>query len=218
LALWGMRAVGQLWGRLFCAILGGVAVTVLTVALGVYCSPSFPFVYTGRHESPTRAGIDDDSHVEGWVKLANGEVRQFREQIGSEGHMRFFLERSSAGKAGRPAQYATYLHLLRGSPTPCVQYYWRGGRVKIQHESLAAEGLQSYPTYKFKSIVWLGFIGDVLIWAVILYVVCSIPSQVRRYLRKRGGRCLRCGYQLRGLTESRCPECGREFDAAEATS
>ena len=27
-------------------------------------------------------------------------------------------------------------------------------------------------------------------------------------------RCKGCGYSLRGLTEPRCPECGREFDAA----
>jgi hypothetical protein len=25
-------------------------------------------------------------------------------------------------------------------------------------------------------------------------------------------RCLSCGYDLRNLTEHRCPECGREFD------
>ena len=27
--------------------------------------------------------------------------------------------------------------------------------------------------------------------------------------------CLHCGYDLRGLTEHRCPECGRQFDPGE---
>ena len=31
-------------------------------------------------------------------------------------------------------------------------------------------------------------------------------------------RCLTCDYDLRGLSENRCPECGREFDPADATT
>jgi len=31
-------------------------------------------------------------------------------------------------------------------------------------------------------------------------------------------RCLQCDYQLRGLTKSRCPECGRDFDPADLLS
>jgi len=31
-------------------------------------------------------------------------------------------------------------------------------------------------------------------------------------------RCLGCGYSLRGLTEPRCPECGRPFDPADPTT
>jgi hypothetical protein len=30
-----------------------------------------------------------------------------------------------------------------------------------------------------------------------------------------GARCVECGYSLRGLTSAKCPECGREFDAAD---
>ena len=33
-----------------------------------------------------------------------------------------------------------------------------------------------------------------------------------RQVRKRMPRCLRCGYDLRGQTTPRCPECGLEFD------
>src|SRR5216110_73209 len=29
------------------------------------------------------------------------------------------------------------------------------------------------------------------------------------------GSCWECGYSLRGLTEARCPECGRPFDPAD---
>ena len=30
--------------------------------------------------------------------------------------------------------------------------------------------------------------------------------------------CLECGYDLRGLPEARCPECGQPFDLADATT
>jgi hypothetical protein len=32
---------------------------------------------------------------------------------------------------------------------------------------------------------------------------------------RTGFRCRKCGYDLQGQTESRCPECGLEFDSAE---
>ena len=36
-------------------------------------------------------------------------------------------------------------------------------------------------------------------------------------LERAGFRCQRCGYDLRGQVEPRCPECGWEFDAADST-
>jgi len=35
--------------------------------------------------------------------------------------------------------------------------------------------------------------------------------EVRQERRRRRGLCVACGYNLRGLPEPRCPECGREF-------
>ncbi len=34
---------------------------------------------------------------------------------------------------------------------------------------------------------------------------------LRRRRRRKHGECIRCGYNLTGLTEPRCPECGRAF-------
>ena len=36
--------------------------------------------------------------------------------------------------------------------------------------------------------------------------------QYRRWRRRKMGLCTNCGYNLRGLTEPRCPECGKPFD------
>ena len=43
---------------------------------------------------------------------------------------------------------------------------------------------------------------------------CVLPLS-RRRKRKKLGLCLKCGYDLKGLTEPRCPECGTPFDMFE---
>lgn len=57
-------------------------------------------------------------------------------------------------------------------------------------------------------------------WAFWVYGVCVVlavfvvPRHVRHIRRRRRyltGRCINCGYNLTGLTEPRCPECGTAF-------
>jgi hypothetical protein len=43
------------------------------------------------------------------------------------------------------------------------------------------------------------------IWPAMAFV----HGPLRRWRRRRAGRCTRCGYPLTGLPEPRCPECGR---------
>jgi hypothetical protein len=47
---------------------------------------------------------------------------------------------------------------------------------------------------------------------LILPFAAFLLGPVRRWSRRRHGRCLRCGYSLRGLPEARCPECGTRAD------
>ena len=83
----------------------------------------------------------------------------------------------------------------------------------------------------FSSVVsrWLVSLG--LSWvqaSLVNMVLCGIAGAamflllwrrpytrfVRRYLQDRGvAVCLKCGYDLRGQIEPRCPECGQAFDA-----
>jgi len=66
---------------------------------------------------------------------------------------------------------------------------------------------------------WLVFLINTLFWAIVGgcagFFIWHRPyiRFVRQYLQDRGvAVCLRCGYDLRGLTEPRCPECGEPFD------
>ena len=65
---------------------------------------------------------------------------------------------------------------------------------------------------------WVG-IPVVAIWAVVVAVPALIflRGGLRRLRRRRRGLCVACGYNLRGLTERRCPECGCSFREGEAS-
>jgi hypothetical protein len=76
-----------------------------------------------------------------------------------------------------------------------------------------------------KLVAWRGWVEDLLQWgslaAVALFTLRALHrwgarADLRRKLREaRVPVCLGCGYDLRGqpAESSRCPECGKEFDA-----
>ncbi len=59
------------------------------------------------------------------------------------------------------------------------------------------------------ALFWAAF------WGVPCLVLCGVVFLRNRYWPLRQpGRCAGCGYDLRGLPELRCPECGTPFEAA----
>ena len=52
------------------------------------------------------------------------------------------------------------------------------------------------------------------LWCLVgLAVFALIGSLAIRWKRPRSGICIGCGYDLTGLTTSRCPECGQAFES-----
>ena len=61
-----------------------------------------------------------------------------------------------------------------------------------------------------------GFLINTVIYATLLWLLALIPFTARRLIRRKLGRCIKCGYDLRGHTSGGgCPECGwgREAEA-----
>ncbi|MCC6320377.1 MAG: hypothetical protein IT438_02950 [Phycisphaerales bacterium] len=58
--------------------------------------------------------------------------------------------------------------------------------------------------------IWSGLLVNSTLMAMLWFAPLSIPA-LRRILRRRAGRCQCCGYDLRGLSQPLCPECGRVF-------
>jgi hypothetical protein len=56
--------------------------------------------------------------------------------------------------------------------------------------------------------LWIGLAGNMLVFSAFWFLVLSIPAMLRGR-RRRHGRCAGCGYIVKGISSSRCPECGR---------
>jgi hypothetical protein len=77
----------------------------------------------------------------------------------------------------------------------------RGWPLRALRWDLASEDVE-LPT----NFIWPGFLVDTAFWGGAAFMVWSAPGFVRRGVRRRRGRCVRCGYELKGLAV--CPECG----------
>ena len=56
--------------------------------------------------------------------------------------------------------------------------------------------------------MWPGFAINTVLYSLALLVSYSLWWLSRRFIRNLRGRCLKCGYDLRGKLTSGCSECG----------
>lgn len=63
--------------------------------------------------------------------------------------------------------------------------------------------------------LWPGVALNTLVFATTLALLWHTPGAVRSFRRRRGGRCMKCGYDTTGLET--CPECGTTRCGGETT-
>jgi hypothetical protein len=86
---------------------------------------------------------------------------------------------------------------------------WRSTRMAQRPNLGACRALPVRP-------IWPGVAADTAVYAGVWWLLLLAPGQLRRRLRRRRGRCTRCGYDLTGLTPGApCPECGGEPAASQ---
>src|SRR5438105_317873 len=62
-------------------------------------------------------------------------------------------------------------------------------------------------------VLAMGAMAVIFVWAPIATVYNGVmfAKEIKRMRRRREGRCVTCGYDLRA-SRDRCPECGRSID------
>ena len=68
--------------------------------------------------------------------------------------------------------------------------------------------LTSWTGYLPLQVLWRGFVADSLLYAIGWFVPIGGIALARLGLRRYRGKCLKCGYDLRGDFSARCSECG----------
>lgn len=56
--------------------------------------------------------------------------------------------------------------------------------------------------------IWPGFAINTIFYSAILWLLILAPFTARQMIRRKRGRCIKCGYDLRGRSEGGCSECG----------
>jgi hypothetical protein len=64
--------------------------------------------------------------------------------------------------------------------------------------------------------IWPGFAINTVFYAAVIWLPIRGPFMLRRHLRRKRGRCLKCGYDLRGNLVGGCPECRWNREEAKA--
>jgi len=90
------------------------------------------------------------------------------------------------------------------------RYQLFGGFDVIDHLPEPTPGFEPWPIERPIPVrpILPGFIVNTLFYAAIWFGVLFVPGIAKRAIRRKRGRCVKCGYDLRGDVAAGCPECG----------
>jgi hypothetical protein len=115
--------------------------------------------------------------------------------------------------------FVGYAEDARGWPFICVSssmdatlssrtWCWTYGNVSWGIPLGGGQGPDAMPRSLPCRPAWAGFAVKTLFYATILWLLPTGLLAFRRRLRRKRGRCPKCGYDLRGDLDAGCPECG----------
>lgn len=118
------------------------------------------------------------------------------------------IEWSKTVRARRSFQWIVYDFRARGCPFLCLRYLEADDAPYGDHRGIAVSDLDSYPRFRFHSVIWIGLVGNLAFWSAVAGLPMVTYWWIRRWRRVRRGLCTGCGYDLRGSPSDVCPECG----------
>lgn len=96
-----------------------------------------------------------------------------------------------------------------GWPLRCLTIDGWESRSNLGVISVGADGIILFDRTWPRRVVVPRLLINTFSYAFVLWLLWSAPFATRRLIRRRRGRCVRCGYDLRHADHDVCPECGR---------
>lgn len=89
----------------------------------------------------------------------------------------------------------------------CPDYSKVEGGMLLSDEPVPNSYLTMEHALAFRPI-WRGFALNTAVYGIVWFAILFGTGIARRAYRRRNNRCTACGYDLRGSTDAKCPECG----------
>ncbi len=106
--------------------------------------------------------------------------------------------------------------VVAGWPVVCTRCDFTAERVRGQIVLHITRGVESdrvlpnaVPRIYPIDPIWRGLLANSAVFGSAWFILLGVPTMIVRVRRRRAGRCLHCGYDLRATTGDKCPECGR---------
>ena len=164
-------------------------------------------VWGGHHKNLTRHRPTEDDirwwylHVPEGFPISPGEVEETHD-FGVNGTIMW--ERWPA------PNFTNSLRMRAGLPMRALEgSIWADGSKgqvpKIERQlMIVLNDQRSLPFYPLLP----GFTINTIFYAAILWLLTLGPFTAHRFIRRKRGRCIKCGYDLRHVEHDQCPECG----------
>lgn len=199
---------------ILCLFLGLIATVLVAWAAALY-SPFTRPGWTLNHEPVVENGRLGPWRIpEGWEIRTHGvltgaaiqyEIVTEMEWMGSR--LGAMMDRSNRSmdrtRAGWPfyaLEYRESVDELATRPSGWRAVYLGGIESWVRHRPLPIKP------------VWTGLLLDAVLYGAALFALSAAPGAFVRARRRRRGLCLKCAYELKGL--SVCPECGRADESS----
>lgn len=158
----------------------------------------------------------------GWFIDAAGSRREYAYSFQGAGFLDDAPEQTRADRlrafvADRPSQYTVYVWRSTGFPLEWVHYYENlfdesgvyDGGYEYEHDV--------YSPIRIERIVVIPAIANATCFLTAYFILFTCLRILWRGIlskvRASQGRCEHCGYDLRGTSDPRCPECGCRMQA-----
>lgn len=215
----GMRSILS-GDRLLRALLLSALLMIAGLAFGTSNDDTLQFGKLEWLDSGRGATI----HGVSWVRAQSGDVIRSFVDIkdtlaidAAHSHFQSLSAYRNAIREGRACQHTEYFLYRRGALIPWLEYFENPYGFGFHH-NVEESDLEAYPRFKFKAILWTNMLLDIgIFYATSLLLLCSIFT-ARRYVRVRRGKCVSCGYDLRGSVSGICSECGCPIILREGTT